>query len=76
MKKLLKNLVSSRKLCTFAPAFDKIRVGGGDDILYTQFLTDGLDEGGLASTHLTIEGKDSAIANLVHKAFGRLADIL
>ena len=27
MKKLLKNLVSSRKLCTFAPAFDKIRVG-------------------------------------------------
>ena len=22
MKKLLKNLVSSRKLCTFAPAFD------------------------------------------------------
>jgi len=27
MKKLLKNLVSSRKLCTFAPAFDKTRVG-------------------------------------------------
>ncbi len=25
MKKLLKNLVSSQKLCTFAPAFDKIR---------------------------------------------------
>ena len=25
MKKLLKNLVSSRKLCTFAPAFDKKR---------------------------------------------------
>ena len=27
MKKLLKNLVSSQKLCTFAPAFDKIEVG-------------------------------------------------
>ena len=25
MKKLLKNLVSSQKLCTFAPAFDKQR---------------------------------------------------
>jgi hypothetical protein len=27
MKKLLKNLVSSQKLCTFAPAFDKTKVG-------------------------------------------------
>ena len=27
MKKLLKNLVSSQKLCTFAPAFGRTRVG-------------------------------------------------
>ena len=30
MKKLLKNLVSSQKLCTFAPAFNKNSVGAHD----------------------------------------------
>ena len=48
---------------------------GGDDIVDTQFLTDGLDEGGLAGAHVAVEGIDLLVAHRVDKLPRCLADM-
>ena len=50
--------------------------GRGDHILYTQFLTDGLDKGGLTSPHAAIEGEHMLIAHRVDKRSRCLANML
>ena len=39
----------------------------GNDILDTQFFADSLYEGGLACSHLAIEGKDASLAHVLNK---------
>ena len=48
--------------------------GTVDDILNTQFFANGLDEGGLASPHIAMEGKKRPVVHLADKRMCRLAD--
>ena len=49
--------------------------GRSDNIFYTQFLTDGFDEGGLSCTHVPIEGEDTLVAHRLNKLFRSLANM-
>jgi len=49
--------------------------GRGDDILDAQLLADGFDEGGLAGSHLAVEGEDGVLAYLTDELTGCLANL-
>mgnify|MGYP006864454554 CR=1 FL=1 len=52
------------------------KCGGTDSICYAKLLTYGFDEGCLAGSHSTIEGKDALLPYLGNKLFGSLTDTI
>ena len=50
--------------------------GGGDDIFDTQYLTDGLDEGRLSGTHMTVKSEYMLVVHRVDELSRSLADML
>ena len=51
---------------------DNGKGGRGDNVIDAQLLAQRLDEGGLAGTHLAVEGKHVALTHLADELTGRL----